>query len=138
MKVLAWNCRGLAHAPTIRALRALNKLHMAVIIFLSKTKIQPTKICLVLKKIGFSSCVQIPLVGLNEDLFIAWKNEVDLEPMKQDAHQITCLVYSDSPISLRCFLLCMLLISIFYSLLLGSIYLHWQLLSRFLAFTWEF
>jgi hypothetical protein len=71
-------------------------LHKLVIIFLSKTKIQPAKIGLVLKKIGFFSYVQIPPVGLSRGLFLAWKNEVDLEPIKQDAHQITCLVFTDN------------------------------------------
>ena len=139
MKVLAWNCQGLACAPTIHPLWSLNRLHKPVIIFLSKTKIQPAKICLVLKKIGFSSCVQIPSIGLNGGLFLAWKNEVDLEPIKQDAqsdHMYGLLWFSPSALDVF-FCVCSLSAS-FIACLLGASIWNWQLLSKFLAFTWEF
>jgi exonuclease III len=56
MKILAWNCRGLACAPTIRVLRALIKPHRLDLLFLSETKV-------------ISSRFNSPLIGLG---FVAW------------------------------------------------------------------
>jgi hypothetical protein len=95
MKILAWNCRGLARAPTIRTLRALIRIHRPEVIFLSETKIQPITFQLVLQRIGYPSCLNIPPIGLSGGLLLAWKFGVEIEPINQDANQISCLVYSN-------------------------------------------
>jgi hypothetical protein len=97
MRVLSWNCRGLARAPTIRTLRALNRLHRPEIIFLSETKVHAQRIRFVLNQIGFPFWLQIPPIGSKGGLCIAWKYGVDIEPIQHDSNHISCLVYSDPP-----------------------------------------
>jgi len=53
MKILAWNCRGLARASTIRSLRAKVRKHSPDIIFLSETKLPPSAACIILNGLGF-------------------------------------------------------------------------------------
>jgi exonuclease III len=53
MKILAWNCRGLARASTIRSLRAKVRKCSPDILFLSETKIQPSAACIILNGLGF-------------------------------------------------------------------------------------
>jgi exonuclease III len=63
MKILAWNCRGLARASTIRSLRASPD-----ILFLSETKIQPSAACIILNGLGFFLWSMLLLVVLKEVL----------------------------------------------------------------------
>jgi exonuclease III len=53
MKLLAWNCRGLACASTIRSLRANVRKHSADILYLSETKILPFAACIILNGLEF-------------------------------------------------------------------------------------
>jgi exonuclease III len=43
MKLLSWNCRGLARPAAVRTLRRLIKDHSPDILFISETKISPPK-----------------------------------------------------------------------------------------------
>jgi hypothetical protein len=97
IKVLSWNCQGLAQAPTIRTLRALNRLHRPEVIFLFETKVHAQRTQFVLNHIGFPFWLQIPPIGSKGGLCIAWKHGVDIEPIQQDSNPISCLVYSDPP-----------------------------------------
>ena len=47
--------------------------------------------------LGFSDWLEVPPVGLQGGLFLAWKFGVDIEPIRLDKHCISCLVYSDPP-----------------------------------------
>jgi hypothetical protein len=47
--------------------------------------------------LGFSDWLEVPPVGLQGGLFLAWKFGVKIEPVGLDKHCISCLVYSDPP-----------------------------------------
>ncbi|XP_059454884.1 uncharacterized protein LOC132185076 [Corylus avellana] len=95
MKVLAWNCRGLARGPTIRALRALIRTHHPDLIFLFETKIPSFHFRTSLFGLGFSKWLEVPPVGSQGGLFLSWKDDVDVEPVRLDKNCISCIVYSD-------------------------------------------
>ncbi|XP_059443283.1 uncharacterized protein LOC132175345 [Corylus avellana] len=95
MKVLAWNSRGLARAPTIRALRALIRTHRPDLIFLSETKVASARFQPSLFHLGFSGWLEIPPVGLKGGLFVTWKHGIEIEPVRLDRSCISCLVFSD-------------------------------------------
>jgi hypothetical protein len=95
MKILSWNCRGFAHASTVRTLRAICSLHKPDIIFLCETKtfLQPDHNPL--SFMGFPFLLQVPPVGSKGGLVVAWKMGTDIEPVFLNNHQISFLVYSD-------------------------------------------
>jgi hypothetical protein len=94
MKILAWNCRGLARGPTIRALRALIRNHRPNILFLSETKVSSSHFQPSLFGLGFSAWLEVPPSGFQGGLYLAWKQGVDIEPVHLDKNYIACLVYS--------------------------------------------
>jgi exonuclease III len=53
MKILSWNCRGLANTSTIRSLRSIIKLNHPDIIFLSETKTDPAVASNIMNQLGF-------------------------------------------------------------------------------------
>jgi exonuclease III len=71
MKVLAWNCRGLARGPTIRALKALIKAHHPDLLFLSETKVPSSHFWSSLVGLGFLAWLEVPLVGIQGGVFLA-------------------------------------------------------------------
>jgi exonuclease III len=94
MKVMAWNCRGLACAPTVRTLRALIRLHRPDVLFLSETKVISNRFWNVLFHLGFSTWLEVPPDGLSGGLFVTWKQGLVLQPIRIDQNQISCLVTS--------------------------------------------
>jgi exonuclease III len=60
MKVLAWNCRGLARALTNCALWALIRTHRPDLLFLSETKVLSTRFQSFLFAMGFSTWLEFP------------------------------------------------------------------------------
>jgi hypothetical protein len=95
MKILAWNCRGLALAPTIRVLRALIRSHRPDLLFLSETKVSSSRFRFLLHGVGFVDMLEVYPVGSRGGIFLTWKDGVDLEPVKLDSHSISCLVFSE-------------------------------------------
>ena len=71
MKVLAWNCRGLARGPTIRTLRASIRSLRPDLIFLSETKVLASCFLHSLVGLDFSDWLEVPPVGLQGGLFLA-------------------------------------------------------------------
>jgi exonuclease III len=63
MKLLAWNCRGLARNPTIRVLRALIRYHRPDLLFLSETMVPSSRFQASLFVLGFSSWLEVPPSG---------------------------------------------------------------------------
>jgi hypothetical protein len=53
MKLIVWNCRGLARVSTIRSLWAKVRKHSPNILYLSETKIPPSAACIILNGLGF-------------------------------------------------------------------------------------
>jgi hypothetical protein len=68
MKVLASNCRGLSRASAIRSLRGKIRNHFPNILFLSKTKMQPSHATTVL---GFFLMSHAPPSGIKGGLFFS-------------------------------------------------------------------
>ena len=95
MKVLAWNCCGLARGLTIRALRALIRAHHLDLLFLSETKVPSSCFWSSLVGLGFSAWLEVPPVGIQGGIFSAWKFGVDIESVRIDKNCNSCLVYSD-------------------------------------------
>jgi hypothetical protein len=98
MKVLAWNCWGLACAPTIRTIRAIVRNYMPDILFLFETKVMSSRYWNSLFCMGFSSWLQVSPVGFKGALFMTWKQGFVLKPIQLDANQISCLVVSTPPL----------------------------------------
>jgi hypothetical protein len=99
MKIMAWNCRGLACAPSIHILRALIRFTRPDVLFLSETLVISLRYWNSLLSLGFSSWSQFPPVGHKRGLFVTWKTGFSLEPICIDQNHITCLVISDPPLS---------------------------------------
>jgi hypothetical protein len=97
MIILAWNCRGIAGASTIRTLRTFCRSHRPDLIFLSETKVQPQAIQSTFNRLGYPFLLQVPPSGLRGGLVVAWKPGVEAEPVILDQNQISCLIYSDPP-----------------------------------------
>jgi exonuclease III len=64
MKILAWNCRGLARASTIRSFREKVRKHSPDFLFLSETKIPPHDACIILNRLGFFLMAHARPVGI--------------------------------------------------------------------------
>jgi hypothetical protein len=97
MKVLAWNCRGLAYGPTIRALPALIRAHRSDLLLHSETKVHYSRFQASLFGFGFSTWLEVPPIGFQRGLYLAWKDGVEIELVRIDKNCISCLVYSDPP-----------------------------------------
>ncbi|XP_062155309.1 uncharacterized protein LOC133863383 [Alnus glutinosa] len=95
MKILAWNCCGLALAPTILVLRALIRYYRLDLLFLSETKVSSSLFWFLLHGLGFVDMLKVPPVGSRGGIFLTWKDGVDLELVKLDSHSICCLVFSE-------------------------------------------
>jgi hypothetical protein len=95
MKLLAWNCWGLAHKPTIHVLQALIRQHKLDILVLSKMMVPSSRFQASLFGLGFSSWLEVPLVGLQGGIFSTWKIGVDFELVLLVKRCISCLVNFD-------------------------------------------
>ena len=93
MKILAWNCKGLARGPTILALRASIRNHRLDILFLSETKVLSSRFQPSLFRLGFSTWLEVPPSGFQGGLYLAWKQGVDIEPVRFNRNCTACLVY---------------------------------------------
>jgi len=96
MKILSWNCRGLAQSSTIRSLRAMIRKSFLDIIFLSETKFAPHIVSSILTPLGFTLVAQAPPSGSRGGLLLAWKTDVKLTPVFISNAIITTWCYSDS------------------------------------------
>jgi hypothetical protein len=70
MKILAWNCRGLALAPTIRVLRAIIRFHRPDLPFLSEAKVPSSHFRFSLHGLGFVDMLEVPPVGSRGGIFL--------------------------------------------------------------------
>ena len=78
MKILAWNCRGLARPAIVRTLRRLIRDQSPDIRFLSETKIS-SQVSATLNRLGFFLMSQIAATGINGGLVLSWRPGIDLE-----------------------------------------------------------
>ncbi|KAL3638072.1 hypothetical protein CASFOL_018085 [Castilleja foliolosa] len=82
MKILVWNCRGLAQPKAIRALRHIISDSKAELIFISEVKSPLTPlISSSLANLNFNNNAFSPPVGKSGGLLMAWKNHITLNSM---------------------------------------------------------
>lgn len=78
MKILAWNCRGLAKAATVIILRSLVRSHHPSILFLLELKISSSlRISQILKSVGFSNFHSFMSTGLAGGIAICWTASIN-------------------------------------------------------------
>lgn len=101
MKIISWNCQGLAKPKAIRALRFLLKETKPDIIFLCEVK---TSLSLPISKALSSSLLTnqsfVPPVGIAGGLVLAWNSSVNIQINLQNSFLINALVHSDSNLPL--------------------------------------
>jgi exonuclease III len=97
MKILSWNCRGLARPAMVLTLRRLIRDQSPDLLFLSETKISPSQVSATLNKLGFFLMSQVPASGLSGGLVLSWRPGVDLECFSLNKHSISAWCYSDPP-----------------------------------------
>ena len=88
-----WNCKGLGNAPAIRELRALVRNNQIDCLMLQETKVDTSVLCHILRPLGFVSIVHVSPMGTAGGLYIAWKENLDLEPLFMSKNAISCIVY---------------------------------------------
>jgi exonuclease III len=99
MKLLAWNCRGVNKAPTVRVLKTLNRECSPDILFLAETKALVQRIDSIKERLGFVECFCVEANGSAGGLALFWKKGVELEVVHFDHQVISALIYSDPPSS---------------------------------------
>uniref|UniRef100_A0A2N9ET81 Reverse transcriptase domain-containing protein n=2 Tax=Fagus sylvatica TaxID=28930 RepID=A0A2N9ET81_FAGSY len=97
MRLLAWNCRGIGKAPTVRALKALARDNSPDLVFLSETKSNVQKINKIRVSLNYVDSFCVESSGKAGGLALFWKQGVDFEVVYSDVHIIAGLVYSDPP-----------------------------------------
>lgn len=106
MKIIAWNCQGLAKPKAIRALRSLLKETKPDAIFLSEVKIPfSISISKALDAHSLSNVSSVPPIGLAGGLILAWSNTISLDVIVQNNLFIHSSITSDPnkpPWSLTC------------------------------------
>jgi hypothetical protein len=95
MRILAWNCRGLARPAAVRTLRRLIRDQSPDILFLSKTKISP-QVSATLNRLGFFLVSQVVATGINGGLVLSWRLGIELECFVLNKN-ISAWCYSDPP-----------------------------------------
>ena len=69
--------------------------HCPDILFLFETKVSSARFQPSLFSLGFSAWLEVPPSDLQGGLYLAWKQGVDIEPVRLDRNCIACLVYYD-------------------------------------------
>uniref|UniRef100_A0A2N9EJD0 DUF4283 domain-containing protein n=1 Tax=Fagus sylvatica TaxID=28930 RepID=A0A2N9EJD0_FAGSY len=86
MRLLAWNCRGVNKASTVRVLKILNRECSPDILFLAETKASVQRIDTIKESLGFVECFCVEANGSAGGLALFWKKGVELEVVHSD-HQ---------------------------------------------------
>src|SRR4051812_10930588 len=77
MKTIAWNCRGILGAPTVRSLLDIQRCHEPDVFFLSETHLDEEKAEAVRKKLRMDHMIVSPSPdGRKGGLLLTWKKEV--------------------------------------------------------------
>lgn len=95
MRLIAWNCRGLARTAAANSLRALERKFHPDILFLSETKVSSS--FSLLNRFGFVNAVECPANRRKGGVILAWKNGVNMEVVSCTDNIISALVHSDPP-----------------------------------------
>jgi hypothetical protein len=97
MKILSWNCRGLANTSTISSLRAIIRHNHPDVIFLSETKTAPDIASSILHQLDFSLLVQAPPSQTRGGLLLAWNSDVNISSFFVSNDMICVWCFSTMP-----------------------------------------
>src|SRR4051812_5433405 len=88
MKILAWNCRGMASAAAVRALLEIQKQWGADVCFLSETHLNTVKAEKLKIKLCMDSLEVVESAGASEGLVLYWKRSVVVELLEKSENFI--------------------------------------------------
>ena len=97
MKILAWNCRGLARPAAVQTLRRLIRDQSLDILFLSETKISLPQVSATLNSLGFFLMSHIAAIGISGGLVLTWRPSIDLECFVLNKNNISAWCFSNPP-----------------------------------------
>ena len=92
MRILGWNCRGICHASTVRALGAQIKEAKPDVVFLSETKAKEGRMEFVKSFIKFDNKIVVEAKGSAGGLCIMWKRGLDICGVEFDKNLIAVKV----------------------------------------------
>ncbi|XP_035545422.1 uncharacterized protein LOC118348263 [Juglans regia] len=95
MRLLAWNCRGIARSTAIRSLRAKIRIYNPDVIFLSETLLSSCENASIVNRLGFTFFVHSPPTKKWGGLLLLYRPGFDIELVNISANMISALVYSD-------------------------------------------
>ena len=93
MILFSWNCRGIGQASTIRELKALLQSSSPDVLILMETKAKSSTMQLVLSQLQFPNHVYVPPLGLSGGFCVAWREDIDMEPITMNKNLISFLVF---------------------------------------------
>lgn len=78
MKILSWNCCGMAAATTVNELKDLYKRNMPAIVFLLETRVRSHKVNNFKRKLGYKHAFTVDPIGLLGGLCLLWTNQIEI------------------------------------------------------------
>lgn len=88
MKILAWNCRGMASPAAVRALLDVQKQWGPDVCFLSETQLNAAKAEKLRRKLCMNSVEVVESAGASGGLVLYWKNSVVIEVLAKSKNFI--------------------------------------------------
>ncbi|XP_060959279.1 uncharacterized protein LOC133030522 [Cannabis sativa] len=79
MRMLSWNCRGLAKDSIVQALRGWVRRYRSECIFLMETKVQKDRMVEVARSLGFTGYACIPAIGIAGGFCFLWNRDINLQ-----------------------------------------------------------
>ena len=92
MRILGWNCRGICHASTVRALGAQIKGAKPDVVFLSETKANESRMEFVKNFLKFDNKIVVEAKGSAGGLCIMWKTSLVINRVEFDKNMIAVKV----------------------------------------------
>ncbi|XP_057432608.1 uncharacterized protein LOC130725388 [Lotus japonicus] len=99
MKILSWNCRGVAATPTARELRNICSNNKPSIVFLMETRARREKIEELRRRLGFDYYFTVDPRGISGGLALLWKKEVHIHIFQSSAYFIHSSVQASNDTS---------------------------------------
>ena len=78
MKILSWNCRGLASAQAVRALVDIQKHEKPDVLFLSETHLGKVKAEELRRRLGCDHYIIHESDGRSGGLLLLWRNDIQV------------------------------------------------------------